>query len=220
MTGKKKEYTYLWKFMRYVKSAGYGFKAKHKYGYPADGYYYGLCDICGRKMRVNQMKMTYGTRGTLLVCPNDYEDPHPQDYIKSFRERKQPKLVRSERQDQFRFADSVDEIENEPATYPSGRVPGAPTGLTVTADSSTSVELRWDMSTTEPGSGAICGFKIERESPEGGGFSVIVNNSDSPSLYYKDTGLSNSTQYNYRVSAINKYGTGSASNEAKDTTEA
>lgn len=210
------------------KSASYGYKATHLNSYPADGFYYALCDICGRKMRVNQMKMTYGTRGTLLVCPNDYEDPHPQDYIKSFKERPAPKLTRSESTDSFEYINTAAEIESGNTSDPTGRAPGAPTNLSATAgnpdlsttgDSTNTIHLQWDMNQSDPGSSAIQGFKIERESPEGGGFSTIVSNTSIAALYYIDTGLSSGTEYNYRVSAINAAGTGNASNEAKDTTD-
>jgi hypothetical protein len=201
------------------KSASYGYKLPHIHGYPFDGAYYALCDICGRKERVKNLKMTYGTRGTLLVCQSDYEDPHPQDYIKSFKERMQPALTRPERADVYEFIDTPEEIETGETTSPSGRSPGAPTSLVAAANSSTTIELTWKTDTTEPGSGPICGFKIERESPEGNGFATIVDNTGFPSLYYKDTGLTTATEYNYRVSAINSNGTGSASGEAKDTTD-
>ena len=190
------------------------------FGYPSDGYYYGICDICGKKLRIKEMKKTWGTRGTLLVCPADYEDPHPHDYIKSFKERKQPALARPEATDSFRFVDEVTEIETSTTTYPTGRSPDAPTNLVAEPSSSTVIVLKWRMDKSSPGSGPITGFKIERESPTGNGFSTIVSTTGFPSLYYENTSLTADTQYNYRVSAINAYGTSSASTEAAATTAA
>ena len=97
--------------------------------------------------------------------------------------------------------------------------PGAVTSLVATATSSSQINLVWVAPVSNGGS-AITGYKIERASPTGGAFSVLVADTTTTSLTYSNTGLASSTQYNYRVSAINAIGTGSPSNEDDATTQA
>lgn len=183
-------------------------KLPHKHGYPGDGYYQVICDICGKKMRAKDAHLITdkaSTNRNLLVCAADRDMTNPQEYIRAFADKqlKQPRFIRSEGTDQF-------------VTPTSGRNPGAPRHLEVISALAGAVELVWQ-GPEDSGSGAISGYKIERESPVGGGFSTLVADTQSVAGYYKDTATSASTQYNYRVSAINHNGTGSASNETSVT---
>lgn len=63
---------------------------------------------------------------------------------------------------------------------------------------------------------SIIGYKIERESPVGGGFSVLVANTGSTSTSYQDTTITPGNTYNYRVRALNTFGESSPSNESVD----
>lgn len=101
------------------------------------------------------------------------------------------------------------------ANYTWG-VPQQVTGLTVGDTSSTSLTLDW----TAPGDNgfAITGYKIERESPTGAGFTTLVSDTGSTAVSYVNTGLTPMTQYNYKVSAINSQGTGTASNAGANYT--
>lgn len=93
----------------------------------------------------------------------------------------------------------------------SATVPGAPTGVAVSTVSTSETQVTWVAPASDGGS-PITGYKIERESPVGGGFATIVANTGSTSTAYNNnSGLSAGTQYNYRISAINGIGTGPAS---------
>jgi hypothetical protein len=97
-------------------------------------------------------------------------------------------------------------------------VSGAPTNLLSNAISPSQINLSWNTPTNNGGS-PITGYKIERESPIGGGWNTLIENTGSTSTTYQDTGLTPNTQYNYRVSAINSIGTGTTSNTASATTQ-
>lgn len=43
------------------------------------GDYYCLCDRCGFKIRRSDAKKTWDN---LIVCPNDFEERHPQDFVR------------------------------------------------------------------------------------------------------------------------------------------
>jgi Fibronectin type III domain len=90
-----------------------------------------------------------------------------------------------------------------------------PFDLDVIVEGSSELYLTWDAPVGLP---TLSGYKIERESPVDGGFSVLVANTNSLATSYLDTGLADETQYNYRVSAISGVGTSSPSNEANATT--
>ena len=97
--------------------------------------------------------------------------------------------------------------------------PGAPTGLSATADGQTEIDLSWS-APSDDGGAVITGYKIE-VSTGGSSWSDLVADTVSTATSYSHTGLTaGSTRY-YRVSAINSAGTGSASNtDSATTTEA
>jgi len=95
--------------------------------------------------------------------------------------------------------------------------PGTPSGLTATAISSSQINLSWIAPSSNGGS-AITGYKIERSTDSGTTWSAVQSNTGSTGTTYSDIGLSSSTTYTYRVSAINSVGTGSPSHTVSATT--
>jgi hypothetical protein len=88
----------------------------------------------------------------------------------------------------------------------------SPTNLKAIPYSSTEIDLSWSSPGMNGGS-SIKEYKIERN--DGNGFNAIQN---TLTLTYQDTGLNPSTQYTYRVSAINSAGTSNPSTSVSVTT--
>ncbi len=93
--------------------------------------------------------------------------------------------------------------------------PPAPTRLTAKDVSPTKIELSWK----EPPSGDhpdVTGYKIEHKI-DSGSYKVLVNNTKSTDSEYSATGLKTNAAHTFRVSALNSFGFGPASDEATAT---
>ncbi len=102
------------------------------------------------------------------------------------------------------------------ATTAVATVPGAPTGLTATADGQTIINLSWT-APTNTGGAAITGYQIE-VSPNGtSNWSDLVANTTATT--YAHTGLSAGETRHYRVRAINSVGPGAVSATTSATTD-
>lgn len=94
-------------------------------------------------------------------------------------------------------------VNATPTTFP-----GAPTSVTSTPGSS-AIDLSWTAPTSNGGA-AISDYVIEM-STNGGSSWTTVNDGTSTATTASVTGLTNGTQYIFRVSAVNSVGTGVAS---------
>ncbi|VGO15086.1 hypothetical protein PDESU_03666 [Pontiella desulfatans] len=104
---------------------------------------------------------------------------------------------------------TLDGISAAPVSVSSA--PDAPTNLTATAASTSAINLSWaDASSNEDG------FYIERGA-DTNSFAVIATNAANTTVY-ADSGLTDSTEYWYRVSAFNTIGTSSNNPVASATT--
>ena len=109
-------------------------------------------------------------------------------------------------------------VDNATTDSPStASAPGAPTGLTATADGQTEIDLSWTVP-SDDGGADIAGYRIE-VSRNGSSWTDLVANTNSTSTSYSHTGLTAGSTKHYRVSAINSVGTGTASNTANATTD-
>jgi len=114
---------------------------------------------------------------------------------------------------------SVGTTDRVAVGVPQPTMLGAPPNLQAMAAGSSEIHLSWGAATGDNPYSPPTGYKIER-SVAGGSFEVLVANTNSPATTFQDTGLTPSTQYTYRVSAINGAGVGVASNVASATTRA
>ena len=103
------------------------------------------------------------------------------------------------------------------ATTTANTAPGAPTGLTATANGPSRIDLAW-AAPASIGSSAITGYRIE-VSPDGSSWSDLVANTGSTATTYAHMGLNAGATRHYRVSAINAAGTSDPSGSDEATTE-
>ena len=98
-------------------------------------------------------------------------------------------------------------------------VPGAPRDLAAEADGTSRIDLAWEPPATDGGA-SISGYRIEVSDDGGGSWNTLVANTRSARTAYAHTGLAPASTRHYRVSAINRVGTGNASGVASATTDA
>ena len=95
--------------------------------------------------------------------------------------------------------------------------PGAPTSLSATGGSTTSINLSWT-APADNGGRVISGYKVEVSSDSGTTWTVLEATTGTTATTYEHTGLTAGSTRHYRVSAINTIGTGAASNTDSATT--
>jgi hypothetical protein len=98
--------------------------------------------------------------------------------------------------------------------YALGSAPMTPTNLVAATVSSNQISLTWNFDLTPTSTR----FQVERKTGIGGTYALVTEVRDATS--YIDTNLLASTQYYYRVKAVNADGESNYSNEANATTSA
>ena len=104
-------------------------------------------------------------------------------------------------------------------TSAAATAPGAPTGLTATADGETGIDLSWTAPAADGGAD-ITGYRVEVSEDGGSNWTDLVADTNSTGTSYSHTGLSAGATRHYRVSAINSAGTGLPSDVVGATTAA
>lgn len=216
--------------------------------YPGDGYYYVICDICGRKVRYKDtmlIKDKYNFQNGLVVCLRDVDKTNPQAYLRARKERPNPKITRGEGPDVLGTVVDLDnyamyfyvdydnltssmtvlysedgngnfEIDVGTAVVPPEYEAQAPQFIQPVDVTSSTATFLWGGLDTYYFS--LDGWYIERNS--GSGWTVISTSTGTTAPYYKDTGLSASTSYSYRVGGVNAAGVGPPSPVLTITTSA
>ena len=91
----------------------------------------------------------------------------------------------------------------------SGDEPNTPTGLRASAASTSSIIVTWDVPDPDDNDPKITGYKIEaREGSDS--YETLYEDTESTVTSFLHTGLDDSENYRYKVSAINSEGTSSA----------
>lgn len=97
-------------------------------------------------------------------------------------------------------------------------VPDPPTGLEATASGISQIDLAWT-APEKDGGAQVTGYRIEVSTTKGATWTTLMANTGNTSTMYSHTGLPPATRRDYRVSAINRVGTGEPSDPADATTD-
>ncbi len=161
-----------------------------------------ICDQCGQEYRLKDVtKVTnkYNRQYGLIVCRSCKDLPNDQDRPITGKEiiTSQPEMVRP-RQEPTYVTNANDD-----------RAPSAPTITKIVAVDGV-VTLYWD-GPSDPGSSGITGYAIVRANPQLGIESTVTSDTGASHLWYADSSATLTTDYTYRVAAINSFGTGTYS---------
>ena len=108
-------------------------------------------------------------------------------------------------------------VSNVASATTDSDVPGAPTGLTATANGQDRIDLSWT-APTNVGTG-ITGYQIEAREGTRGSWTVHVANTNSTRTTYSHRNLDAGSTWYYRVAALSSEGDGPTSNVANATTD-
>ena len=160
------------------------------------------CDVCGRKIRLEEairISDRYNPLNGMLVCKDDADLTNPQAIPFKIKETAatSPKDIRPQPEDLY-------------ITNPNdNRAPSAPRNVRAYPNpiSGDSIFITWD-GPLDNGSSQVIDYTIQIQNPQGSISEVLVTSIGSSSPFYEDTVSSVSGEYAYTVAAINGYGTG------------
>lgn len=174
--------------------------------HPGREYVKVICDVCGGLFhQKDTVRVTnkFNYQNGLVVCFKDLDEINeqilPNNHIDSIIS--SPGILRPERPDQF----VVNETDN--------RLPSAPRQpYTRVNPIDNLIDLYW-MGPNDAGSSSIIGYKILRAEPQLAFYDTVDDNTSDPATYYTDTTANVSSEYSYKVAAVNSFGTGPYSEE-------
>ena len=118
------------------------------------------------------------------------------------------------------FSDDANNAETLTSTSTAAvaaAIPGAPDGLTVSVNDTGKLDLSWDAPGSDGGS-AITGYKVQwKETADSWGTAADVSEATATGTTYTVSGLTDGTEYTFRVTAVNSVGDSDASGEATGT---
>lgn len=170
---------------------------------------YFICDVCQGKYFISQSyyindpnSQQYG----FLVCHKDKDKVWDLRHKRVHRDLAppDPKYVRIERTATFGTIDTAAGLETGIEEIITTMLPGAPTQFFLIDATATQTSFGWQV--LQVGSSSLSGYKIERESPVGNGYSVLTANTLDSSPTFIDTTTVSGNQYGYRLKSISVSG--------------
>lgn len=174
--------------------------------HPGREYVKVICDVCGGLFyQKDTIKITdkYNYQYGLVVCKADADERNDQVLPNNHVDKpiSQPDLLRPEQTDQF----AANELDD--------RVPGPPRlPFAQVNPINETIDLFWQ-GPEDVGSSNIIGYMIMRATPQLSVYETIESNTGTEYTYYQDLTAAVSSEYSYKIAAINSYGTGAYSPE-------
>lgn len=179
-----------------------------------------VCEVCRKRVpisKVTNVKDKYSRLHGLVVCTSHLDKTRNQYHLLADAVKEKVHvdydLAREHPEARFTYISNADDIYtgNRDDTL-TGDAPGAPFDLRETQRNASAgtITLKWTPN-RYGGSSTITGYKIERND-SGIGWTTLVANTGKVATSYQDTTITVDSFYDYRVSAINYYGTSAVSN--------
>lgn len=172
---------------------------------PSRGERWVICDVCGFKYHlkdVTRITDKWNRQYGLVVCKNDILKTNPHGIPRPIREAivTSPEMIRPQPPLDFVTNDNDD------------RVPSAPRNGEARANPIDDyIDLFWE-GPLDTGSSGIIHYVIQRADPQLAGYST-VGTTDGGESYFTDTTATITTEYSYRVAAVNSFGQGAWSED-------
>ena len=177
-------------------------------GYPGDSYRLAICDLCGAKRHIKDMKLIdadFNRFNGAFMCREHKRPTHPQDipFVVEPEIIQNPEYIRSRN-----FPVRMQEVND------SNILPTAPRELrAILGPMGTNIQLNW-LGPLNTGSRPIIGYRIEISVPQFVSYGVLVANTNNSAPQYFDYVTPTTTLCTYRVAAISELGMSPYSNDA------